>query len=193
MQLYPQTFSRRCQCVFGAGSTSLLGRNENCHTRKRRDELGGQLQALGEDFETSKTRHSSHVPARACQIRDKANIYGIEGDQKDERDLCPRLLYSQRQRRAPGDQRVHAQANDLCRKRRHCVLPPACVSVFNSDVLVLRPAMLSQTFFEGFVYRIGTGRRRKITDARNVSLLLCICRERPRRRAADERDELAPS
>ena len=72
--------------------------------------------------------------------------------------------------------------------------PPACKSIFDVDVLPLDITEITQPLTEGVDFRRWSGRAvMQETDPRDFRRLLRMRRERPsRRRAAEQRDELAP-
>src|SRR6478609_5123530 len=85
--------------------------------------------------------------------------------------------------------------DQLCCKLGQSLDPPACKSIFDVDVLPLDVTKITQPLTEGVDFRRGSGRAvMQETDPRDFRWLLRPCGKRPRRRrAAKQRDELAPS
>src|SRR6185437_6572130 len=83
--------------------------------------------------------------------------------------------------------------DQLCCKLGQSLDPPACKSIFDVDVLPLDVTKVTQSLTEGVDFRRGSGRAvMQETDPRDFRWLLRMRCERPRRRAAKQRDELAP-
>src|SRR6476619_8538843 len=83
--------------------------------------------------------------------------------------------------------------DQLCCKLGQSLDPPACKSIFDVDFLPLDVTKITQPLTEGVDFRRGSGRAvMQETDPRDFRWLLRMRCERPRRRrAAEQRDELA--
>src|SRR4249920_2081054 len=83
--------------------------------------------------------------------------------------------------------------DQFCCKLGQSLDPPACKSIFDVDVLPLDVTKITQPLTEGVDFRRGSGRAvMQETDPRDFRWLLRIRCERPRRRrAAEQRDEVA--
>jgi hypothetical protein len=131
-------------------------------------------------------------PVKACYqsifhriaVRAEHNRNGAAG-----RHSGTRCLYA-----AGRNDQIHSAANEVRRQRRKAIkltIPP---SVFERDVQALLKAAFRESLAnEGQTFAIGSCRgAAEDADYRNRRLLRA-CGERPRRRTAEQRDELAPS
>src|SRR5262249_30413018 len=89
------------------------------------------------------------------------------------------------------------QRDEFLRKWLY-LLRVRCPAILDPDVATLRPAELPERFLEhgdaGLRFRVALGKRHQHADAPQALALLRPRRERPRcRRAAEQRDDLAPS
>src|SRR3954451_7517707 len=83
--------------------------------------------------------------------------------------------------------------DQFCCKLGQSLDPPACKSIFDVDVLPLDVTKITQPLTEGVDFRRGSGRAvMQETDPRDFRWLPRMRCERPRRRrAAEQRDEIA--
>jgi hypothetical protein len=95
----------------------------------------------------------------------------------------------------PGDcDNAHIAAHEIGRQFRQAINVAICPTVFDGNVLTDEVTALLQTFAErsqlSFKHHVG---RSAVQEANCRHRLLRARRERPSRRAAQQRDELAPS
>src|SRR5262249_43281263 len=94
--------------------------------------------------------------------------------------------------RAQGGDRNHPGTNQLVRQRRQTLDLLVGPAVFDRHVLALDEPRLLQALAEcPHAIRVAVGRRGMQEPDCRRSRLLCPRRKRPRRRAAEQRDELA--
>ena len=88
---------------------------------------------------------------------------------------------------------IYVRAHKVGRKLAHPVQDPASVPLLDCDVPAFDVAERSQALAEGIRIASRVGSLTQESDACKLRRLLRPCRERPRRRrAAEQRDELAP-
>src|SRR5262249_45769612 len=156
------------------------------------DDLAQQLESLGSGLGRLQ-RQSGDVAARPRQAGDEAAADWIIGGGENDRDDRCRLL----QRiggPARADDHIDLEADELGSDLSVTLVAPLSPSILDRDRASLAPAEFAQPLHE----RGGPaapGRRRtraEKADGRQLCRLLRSRRERPGRRAAKQRDELAP-
>src|SRR5262245_39622040 len=135
-------------------------------------------------------RVSGDVSLRSGEVGHETRPHRIANTDHDDGDRGRRLTGRPRRRRAEGDEDVHRQRGKLERGPPKAIDVALRGAIFKGDVLAHHIAIIAQALPEVIPYRCII----HDADARNpATRLLRARRERPRRRAADERDELAPA
>src|SRR6516164_7566494 len=104
---------------------------------------------------------------------------------------CSGLLRGEHRLGAPSENDVYFEANQIVRQLRKSLIAPSCIAVLETHVFSLDIAEITENLSKGI-----DGRQRferQDTDGDYFPRLLRARRERPRGRAAEQRDELAPS
>src|SRR6516225_5572662 len=130
------------------------------------------------------------------QTLDQSSTHRIGGDRDDDGNCSCCLLGGLRRRRIHRDNDIRVEADKLCGKRRETLRLPLRVSVLDADVPSLDPSEVHKTLPKRVELRRHGGvsfTRKKADEADLSRLLLRTCRERPRRRAAEECDEATSS
>src|SRR5262245_8757008 len=152
---------------------------------------------------------SSHFPLRLYsrdmnpvalppgQAVDEASADRITDDREHDRHCAGCLQQWPHGRGARGQDDVRCERDQFRRVSTSAVGIASAPAIVDPHVAALGPAQLLQHLQErrdaGLAFRIVRGVRDEHADAPHPLALLCERRERPRCRAADERDELAPS
>ena len=139
--------------------------------------------------------HAGHIAAGSVKAGDKSNVNRVGPYTEDDWNARCRCLRRQRRSSATGGYKYgNLIMNQLRGKLRQSISMRLRPSILDVDVLALYIACHSQPLAEssqtdGIIFR-----RSDCEDAdHRHRLLLRACRERPRRRrAAEQRDELAP-
>src|SRR6516165_7610440 len=165
------------------------------YSGQRRQEFLEQLQPFSADrrFEVCK---AGRIAARSRQTRDKAGALGIGDSDKHDRDGANLLLDRLQYRSADSDDDIRSHSGEVHRVRSH-PLAVACATIIDAKIAALAPSQLLQPLFEGggpgLRAGVALGQSGQNTDPPHPLALLRPRRERPRgRRAAEQRDELAP-
>src|SRR5215471_16188168 len=109
-------------------------------------------------------------------------------------DRCGRRLGRECGRRRTGRDHGHLTTNQVGRQCRQPVILILGEAIFKRDVLTLDKACFSQAMTDGgHEVWIVAGRPGTEEPDQRHRRLLRPCRKRPRRRATEQRDELAPS
>src|SRR6516165_4449860 len=130
------------------------------------------------------------------QGRHEALSNRIVDDVENDRDGVGRPLSCGSNRRAAADDEVWCRTHQLCRVSLDLTQIPTRVSMLDSDIAVLGPAERLETLAKcndpSQHFGIVLGVWMQECDAPHALALLRARRKRPRRRAAEQRDELAP-
>src|SRR5262249_32689572 len=119
----------------------------------------------------------------------------VSTEAKGDRDRRRRSFGCKRGRIAQGSDNCNTTAREVSHERRQAIVLAAEPMVLNDSVLAFNVAGFAEAFRErcgrasGAIERSTTDK----ADDRQLLRLLRARRERPRRRAADQRDELASS
>ena len=150
-----------------------------------------QPQPLGSEF-GAEPAHSGDVAARPINAGDKAAFDRVVTAREHDRDRAGRLHGDERRIVAAGcGDHGHLAPDEFGRERRQPIPPSLRPAVFDRDVLTLDVAGLVQASAEGGNRRSERLRRLSIEESdHRQRRLLRARRERPRRRAAERRDEL---
>jgi len=158
-----------------------------------RDGLLQQLDPFPFQFGTE-DGEAGDVRARPDIAGDEPGIDRIAARRKDDRDGPGRPLGGERAGGARGHDHVGPVSHQFVRQLREAAVIPSRPCELEHDVLALDVAQfaerLAQRVHLGALQRRGRGA--KVADPRLLLRLLRPRRERPRRRAAEQRDELAP-
>jgi hypothetical protein len=146
--------------------------------------LGGQI-GLSED-------HASRIATRPIETGDQPGSDRIETHSEDDRNRGACRFYTQCCNSVRNDH-SRPSADEFCRHPWNPIMLIVGPAILDSDVLALDESGLVQALSERTDKRLGAGRRRgaKETDHRHRRLLR-LRNERPRGRAAEKRDEIAP-
>ena len=168
----------------------------NVTSLDRQHNLPEQFQpfAAHREFEIGKTGHG---PARARQACHKTSPDRVRHLDKDDRDVGSFISHGDRRRCSNGNDHFGPALNDLpydapCTWVSRVPSP----DVVDVQIASLPPAEIAEGSLEGAdarrYFRIGRGQN--IDDGYAPSALrrLRPCYQRPRRRAAEQRDELPP-
>ncbi len=156
-----------------------------------------QFQPLRRDFQVG-LGDAGDVAARPVQAGDEAELDRIGGGFEHDRNSRGRFLCRQRRRRAGGGNDRDLMLNQVGRQRRQAVILALGPAVFDPHIAAVDVAGLSEPFEKSRRERRVTLRRGGIEEADHRHRALLGARgERPRhgshRRAAEKRDDLAPS
>src|SRR5262245_12485391 len=181
---------RSCELHLGKHlqSTSVVRIGEIGDARHCWDCLAQELQSFGAEVGT-KHGVAGDIAARAGKARHQAHTHWIADADHYDRDRRRRSLGRFDRRRAVCRDQVDRAPDELAHRRGEAVRHSLAVAVFIVDALALDIAELAQRLAEAMPHR------RVVNDAnaRYTRRLLRVCRNRPRgRRAAEQRDELAP-
>src|SRR5215831_13441068 len=140
------------------------------------------------------TAYAGEVAPWSAETGDKARLHGVAARIEDDWDSRGRRLSRLcRGLAATGDNNRNLARNEIVDQLRQALIPTFRPSEFDRDVPPLDEACLTEALPKGGQHR-SVGHRRsaaEISDHRHR--LLRAHRERPRRRrAAEQRDELAP-
>ena len=160
-----------------------------------REHILEQLQALGGQLWGEKGE-PSQVPSRLRQAGDEPILDRIPHDRSNDGDGHSCLSGGNGSRCIARDDEVDVKANQLHRQIREMLDLALREPILDRDVLILNIAELTQALPEGVDRRERVGGLRPSSqeeaNLRDFRRLLRACRERPSRRAAEQRDELAP-
>src|SRR5262249_53099417 len=138
--------------------------------------------------------HAGDIAPWSVEAGDKAKLDGVAADHEDDRYRRARCL--DRECRGGGDRgdRCHPMVNQIGCQHWQLVVSPLGPAVFNPQVLTLDVAGLFQALAER--RRVVCERLRRATMQKpnhRQRRLLRARRDRPCRRTAEKRDELAPA
>src|SRR5262245_46200770 len=125
------------------------------------------------------------------QTRHDTAVNGVADGSHHNGNRCCGLLCGEHRLGAPSENDVYFEANQIVRQLRKSLIAPSCIAVLETHVFSLDIAEITESLSKGI-----DGRQRferQDTDGDYFPRLLRACRERPRRRPAEQRDELAPS
>src|SRR5262245_19047444 len=171
----------------------MAGVSHDRQTAKTRNNFAQEVKALVGDIGFLE-RKSGDVTARPRQTRDQAAADGVSRHSKNDRDHGCRLLSRRNGGSSIGDDNVDVEPNELRRKFGIALAAALRIPIFNRKIATFDPAELAQPLHKSSD-PLTFGRRRggpQVTDSRQLPRLLRPHRERPHRRAAEQRDELAP-
>src|SRR5499427_9619988 len=188
----PTTGPRRSLLLSRAGGTHCPGSRAG-HTADLGDGLLEQLQLFGDDFQAGAAGHPCDVPARAREARDESGANRIANGNHDDGDRLGGVPGCRHSLRPLRYDEVHLEPDQLGRQVGQPVDPTLRISIVDDNILALNPPELAQPLPERVEQGrpIGRGRQPKETYPRHLARLLPPRRQRPRRRAAEQRDELA--
>src|SRR5262249_32883127 len=149
------------------------------------DPLAGKLVRLD--------RQASDIAARPGQAGNKANGQGVPHPRKHNRDDRCRLLCREDLWRSRGDNDVDLEPDKLSRDLDEALGASFCPAIFDRNVAILRPPKSTQSLGKSGD-QLASGRTSAQpgkSDGPQLRRLLRARHERPRSRAAEERDELA--
>src|SRR5215472_6314980 len=137
--------------------------------------------------------YARDVAARPVKAGDEPELNRVAARFEDDRNFCGRRLSCERRRSAGRGNHRHLTMNQIGRHRRQPIKPTPGPAVLDCHVAALDITVFAQPFEKGRQLPLVTLRRISVekSDHRHRRLLRAH-RERPRRRATDERDELAP-
>src|SRR5215467_15318271 len=139
--------------------------------------------------------HAGHIAIWSAEASDEPELDRIAADAKDNRDRRGRRLDHHRRTVVARVDHGHWLAEEIGGQRHQAVILVFSVLVVDRDVAALDKAHAAKALAKRSLHLRG-GRTRaaaQIPDHRHW-LPLRACRERPRRRrAAEQRDEVAPS
>src|SRR5262249_3545755 len=155
------------------------------------DQLVQQVQALRSDLDVQHN-HAGEISSWSVQAGDEAGCDRVGGGEKDDRYGRRRSLGHGRGRGVRGDH-AHLSAKEIGGQRRQTLVATLGPAVFDPYITALYIAGFAEALAEGVCeLRIFPGRSAVEEPDYGHRRLLRPRRERPRRRrAADERDELA--
>src|SRR5262249_10729092 len=162
------------------------------NAREAWDQLFEQLQAFRCKLFT-KIRQSSHIPARPRKGLDQLHTHRVGNGHEYDWDFCGGIP----QKGCPGGghhQDIDIEGDEFGRHGPEALGLLVGETVFEDDVATVDVAELGEAFDYGFDIRrflFTASRMPEKADTRNPSALLRARRERPRRRAAEQRDEFA--
>ena len=141
-------------------------------------------------------RQAGDVAARSRQTRDQAGADRVPRRREDDRDDRCRLLCRDDCRGSRRDNDIDLEPDELGRDLGEALAASLRPAILDRDGAALDPAEFAQPLHKSGG-PLAPGRRRaraQEPDGRQLRRLLRARRERPRRRrAAEQRDELAPS
>jgi hypothetical protein len=150
-----------------------------------------QPKALGR-YRRVEDAHAREVAARSVETRHEPNLDGVGPRLKNNRYCLGRCFGRKRRLRVCCDDHRHPTAHQIGGQRRQSISVVFRRPEFNRHVLTLDIAGLLQAQTERRHQSLCVGQRCASEEADNRhSSLLRARRKRPRRRAAEERDELA--
>jgi hypothetical protein len=174
--------------------TSHLPPIKRCRPRIGcRDNFFQHLELLGGELDC-KDGSAGEVAARPIEARHQAKFDRIGADNKNDRDCLRRGLGGERARCT--EQRCNhgnLSMNQIGGQGGQQIVAIPRPAVFNRYISTVSVAHLSET-----AVKSGKVRAPRLSVGRTVHNSdhghgwLCACRDRPRRRAAEQRDELAP-
>src|SRR5262245_3885896 len=177
-----------------AGSQRRI--SQHCGARDARGDLLQQLRPFRTEtvFELHK---AGDVAARPCQARDQAGADRIGGSRKHNWHGSGCLQQRLHRRCAAGHDDVGRERHQFRRTLAKIVRLDAGPVGLDAQVATFTPSQLLQALHQCGValldVRIVRGpAAREYADAPHPLTLLCARRQRPRCRAAEQRDELAP-
>jgi hypothetical protein len=133
-----------------------------------------------------------YIAARPVQAGNKSKLHRIARCREDNRNRSGRRLCRDR-RRAIRDDRGHLAANQIGRHCGQSIVLTLGPAVFDEHVLAFSVAGFAQALAEGGGHiHIFPGRSPIEEPDHGHRRLLRVRRQRPRRCAAEKRDELAP-
>ena len=188
--LPPDGTSRRLH-IFELGLTGSV--QQNGDDGSLGNQFVQQLQPLGDQIGAADKADAGDIAARAVEARDEADPHRIGADCEDDRRIacdlgCVRRGYAAR------DNHGYPAANHLGHQSRQPIIVIFGPAVVDGNALALDEAHFSQALPER-CHKMRRARRCRAPEEANHRhhRLLRACHERPRRRrAAKERDELAP-
>src|SRR6516165_8966584 len=140
------------------------------------------------------TRQAGDVAPWARQTCDQAGTDRVAETNEDDRDYCCDLLCRNCGWGSLGDNDIDLESDELCSDFAVAFVASLRPANLDCDGSVLDPAKLAQSLHKGgdpsaLCRRCGAAHE---PDSRELYRLLRARRERPRRRAAEQGDELAP-
>ncbi len=146
---------------------------ENGHPGGLGGDLFEQFQLLPHQLRGN-TGQPGDVAAGPGKAGDEALGNQVAGDGDDDGDRAGRLLGCLRSGRAPGNDDVYLQANELGGERRQPLGPALCEPVLDRDILTVHIAQLAQPLPEGLgeMRAIGGRAGREVTDPGDLRRLL---------------------
>src|SRR5262245_53365938 len=190
LNLYPQCPACGLR-LFEDNSGIRIGRiPKHSHTRKSGKQLLEQFQALATEVRHHEA-HACDVAAGSRQAGDEPTAQRVTGRHRDNGDRCGCPLGRERPERSNCHDDIDVEANQLCCEFRQPFEPILRKAALERDVFPLDPSQLPQAIEK----KRGKNSRYTWAEIADLvylpSLLRARC-ERPRRRAAEQRDERAP-
>jgi hypothetical protein len=194
-QLHPQRLRHRLDgCVLTGPGTHSGVPKDRCSRHAGRD--------FFEQFEPFSAEgvlvqgKSSDVAARTRQALDEACANRVNDTHEHNRHRAGRLLERSHRCARRGENDLGRERDKFCRVSATALGIERAPTNVDPCVAPDRPAPFLKSLMEhcdaGVSFRIVGGQVHQHPDASHPPALLCPRRERPRRRAAEKRDELAP-
>src|SRR5262245_58223555 len=188
-QLYPQRLYRHSQLGELGWVGGIIWIPKKGHAREGGNNLLEELQPFSSDLR-AKDGVPSDIASGPGEARYQPGPHWIANSHHDDGDRRCRLLGREGRRRTERRDEVDGAMDQLDRDPRQPIGQPTGVAIVECDVLAFQIAKIAQAVPEG----VPNGRVVDDADTRDLRRLLRAGRERPRsRRAAEQRDELAPS
>src|SRR5262245_1704177 len=170
---------------------AICGVDQYGNTRQTGHQLLQQFQPLRLKL-SSERGEPRDVRGWMRQTRHDTAVDGVTDSAHDNGNRCCGLLRGEHGLGAPSENDVYFETNQIVRQLRKSLIAPSCIAVLETHVFSLDIAEITESLSKGI-----DGRQRferQDTDGDYFPRLLRPRRERPRgRRAAEQRDELAPS
>src|SRR5262249_37700990 len=166
----------------------------DCHTFHARRDLLEQLQPFRAEAELEE-EETGGIAARPRQAVDKAGTNWISDIHKHDGHAAGRMPESRECFAATGQDGIGSKRDQFPCVPAHALGIALSPTIVDAQVAAISPPRLLKALPEcrnaRLRLRIVLNQARKHTDAPHPLGLLCPRRHRPRRRAAEERDELA--
>src|SRR5262249_47382698 len=154
---------------------------------------------LAQEFEFLATsirdlvRQTGDIAARSGQTRNQAGAYWIVCRREDDRDDRCRLRCRESWRGCRRHNYIHLESDELGRVFCVALAAALCPAILDRQVATVDPSEFAEPLNKSgnpvaLNRRVGT----QEADGRQLARLLRGRRERPRNRAAEQRDEVAP-
>src|SRR5262245_31171332 len=184
--------SRRLNLVQLLHNGGIADIDEDRQSAERWDSLAQKFESLGSDFSVL-ARQAREVATRSPQTRNQTvadRVCRPREDNWDER-CCPLCGCGCRGSRREND--IDLEPNELGRELGVALAAPLRPTILEREGAAFNPAELAQSLSKSRARKALVSRRPRANKTDDWQLrLLRACHCRPRRRAAEQRDELAP-